>query len=291
MKTSLADIIAGLDLTAEEKAAAQSLLTNEKVRGKIDGELKNVQSEFSRHADETKAAQAKAQADKDAYYAQMDNWKKEQEARITAATEGARKATETYSQYKARMDGLVASGILTKEDIDGLPDIAAPVKKSVEEPVADPNAGRYVTQEEGRQYLSYPALLQDIAAEHYALTGKPLTNMSEIVAEAQKVNGSKTLRQVWEEKNGIPGIREEHAKKAQQEHDEKIRREERTKVMSEVSNPTSRPTNTTYNSPVLASAAKAVQNAIPNSGSRQGVERALAAHAAGKYADGVVHAQ
>jgi hypothetical protein len=119
--------------------------------------------------------------------------------------------------------------------------------------------------------------------------GKPLTNMVELVEKAKK--DQKPLRAVWEEAYNVKQVRETAAQKVQQEHDDKIRREERTRVTSELTNPTNRPANANYNSPVLVAAAKAQgQNTVPSAGSRQGVERAMAAYSAGKYTDGVVHA-
>jgi hypothetical protein len=301
MKTSIADIVAGLDLSAEEKAQAIALLGNEKVRNQIDGELKNVQSEFSRTLDESRTKVAQAEADKNSYYGRMSEWKTKQEGTLKDVQEQARKDRESAALLRARMESLTAAGVLNQEDWDGLPANTGPTgngngggtgngSTGNGSPSPDPNEGKYVTQQEGLRYLQYTPTLLDLHAAHQRITGKPLENSVELVNES--ISSGKSIQQVWEEKYGIPKLREEMATRAQKDHDDKIRREERTQVMSELQNPTTRPANGVYNSPVLVaaeSARKTSTNSIPNVGSRMGVERAMAAHAAGRYEGGVVH--
>ena len=289
MKTSLTEILDGLDLTAEEKQQVGALLGNEKVRGRIDGELKNVQSEFSRSLDESRATVAQAKADKDAYFGQMSDWRERQEATLRSVQEQARRDREAAAQIRARMESLTGAGRLDREDWEGFPEVntppAGPGPGAGASP--DPNENKWVTQQEGMQYLQYTPMLLDLQAEHQAVTGKPLGNATELVNEAFRTG--KPLREVWETKYTIPKLKEEQAARIQQEHDDKIRREERTKVMSEISNPTARSPVGAFQSPVLVAAAKAPQNSVPTVGSRRGVEMAMAAHAAGKYDGGVAH--
>jgi hypothetical protein len=299
MKTSIADIIAGLDLSAEDKAQATALLANEKVRTSIDGELRNVQSEFSRTLDESRTKVAQAEAEKTAYFGRMGEWKTKQESTIKQVEEQARKDREAAATIRARMESLTAAGLIGQEDWEGLPASAGPTGNGNGTPAGnggggngstnpDPNEGKYVTQQEGLRYLQYTPTLLDLHAAHQRITGKPLEDSVGLVNES--ITSGKPIQQVWEEKFNIPKLREEQAARQAQEHDDKIRREERTKVMSEMSNPTSRPANGVYQSPVLVSAAtKSQTNTIPNVGSRAGVERAMAAHSAGRYEGGVVH--
>lgn len=293
MKTSIAEIINGLDLTPEEKQAAAAILSNEKVRTKIDGELANVQSEFSRSLDESRTKVAQAEADKNSYYGQMSEWKTKQEKTLKTVQEQAAKDRETAATIRARMESLTAAGLLTEEDWQGLPANTPPTggggtpPANGGSPAPDPNAGGYVTQQEGLRYIQYTPTLLDLQVEHQRIAGKPLENSLELVNKS--LESGKPIRQVWEEMYDIPKLKAEQAQRTQQEHDEKIRREERTKVMSELNNPTSRPAGGVFQSPVLVAAQKSTANVIPNAGSRMGVERAMAAHGAGKYEGGVVH--
>jgi hypothetical protein len=284
MQTSMLEIIPTLDLTAEQKAQAMALFTDEKVRAKFEAPLRSAQAEFSRGMDEARTIKTKAEAEKDAYWKQMDTWRQNEQKKIDASGEVARKATESIVAWKTRLEALTARGEIDRELWEGVPEPPATTT-----PVA-PDPQKYVTQEEGQQYLAYPGYVFDIGNKHLKLFGEPVPNMQELITKARAANGSKTIEQVWEETYNVPSVREERAKKAQEEHDQKIQRETEARVRSELLNPTARPVNANYNSPVLVAAAKTQQtNVIPNSGSRRGVENALAAHAAGKYADGVVH--
>ena len=295
MKTSLKDIIDGLDLTAEEKTQAQALLGNEKVVKAINKDLSSIQSESSRLMDESRAAAAAAKADKEAYFGTVNTWKEEQEKKLTTVQEQARKDRETMAAFKARMESLTAAGLIAEEDWKELSEAdktaaaraAADNVRTTSNNDPDP---RYVSQSEAEMYLQWPALIADIQAEHYQLTGKVLTDTSKLVTKAQAEKGKKTLRQVWEEEYKVPEIRAAAQEKTQKEHDDTIRRETEQRVRQEMTaSPTSRPI-TGINSPVLVSAAKAQAAATAaGAGNNKGVERALAAHAAGKYADGTIH--
>lgn len=296
MKTSLKAIIDGLDLTAEEKVQALSLLGNEKVVKAIDKDLSSIQSESSRLMDESRAAAAAAKADKEAYFGTVNTWKTEQEKKLTAVQEQARKDRDAAVAFRVKMESLTAAGLIAEEDWKDLSDsdkaaAAAASAAAARTTTSNDPDPRYISQSEAEMYLQWPALIADIQAEHYQLTGKVLTDTSKLVQKAQAEKGKKTLRQVWEEEYKVPEIRTAAADKAQKEHDDTIRREEAQRVRQEMTAaPTSRPI-TGINSPVLVSAAKAQAAATAaGAGNNRGVERALAAHAAGKYADGVPHA-
>lgn len=296
MKTSLKAIIDGLDLTADEKAAATALLGNEKVVKAIDKDLSGAQSELSRGLDESRAKEAAALADKNAYFEQVKTWREEQNTKYQTVQEQARKDREAAVAFRVKMESLTAAGLIAEEDWKDLSDadkaeaarIAAANQNNTNKNDPDP---RYLLQTDATMYVQWPALIADIQAEHYQLTGKVLTDTSKLVTKAQAENGKKTLRQVWEEEYKVPEIRQAATEKAQKEHDDTIRREEAQRVRQEMTaSPTQRPV-TGINSPVLVSAAKAqAAAAATGAGTHKGVERALAAHAAGKYADGVAHA-
>lgn len=282
MKTSLKEYISTLDLDAEQKKLLEPLLANEKVCGKIDAELAGAQSELSRKFDEAK----KAKEATDKYREELVGWKTDAEKKFGEAEQTARKATETLAQYKARLTSLVAAGDLDEEDVKDLL-TAEPAKADLPAKKDDPprdHDGRFISrddyQKDATNFVRLPAQINDLAAKHLELFGKPISNMDELVGEA--LTSKRPLTDVWKEKFKVGDREKELADARQKEHDDLIRRDERQKVLSEVSNPAVRPTGAA--SPVLAQF-PGNKDVVRREGTNGGVMAAVAAYEQGKYRD------
>lgn len=282
MKTSLKEYIDGLDLTPEEKKAFEPVLGNEKVRGAIDKELSGAQSEISRRFDEAKAEKLKTEN----YRKELADWKSGVERTVADKDAVLRQANETAAKYKARLDTYVQSGVIDESEVADL--VAAGPAPKKEDPPRDPNTGQYLTREdfvkEAVSYVKLPAQINDLAAKHYALFGKMPDNLAEIVDEA--MSSKRTVADVWKEKYKVSEREQELASQKEKEHEEQIRRDERQKVVSEMSNPTNPRPVGGFNSPVLANMGKKPEG--PSHLSR-GVMAAVEAARSGKYKDGEIH--
>lgn len=77
--------------------------------------------------------------------------------------------------------------------------------------------------------------MQELAAEHFELFGRPLTGIEAMRKMVVASRGQKTLRTVWEEQHKVADKRNEIAAKKQQEHDDKIRQETEARIRQEYS--------------------------------------------------------
>jgi hypothetical protein len=285
MKTSLKDYIDGLDLTPEEKAKFAPLLADEKVRGKIDAELSGAQSEISRKFDEAKAERERTLA----YKQELAEWKAKADETYQRESQGFRRANETLAQYKARLKSFVDAGTLDEEDVKDL--LAAEVSPAAaptsQEPKRDPDTGKFLSREdfakEARSFVEYPAQLIVLAEEHRSIFGTPMSDMDQIVRTAMQEG--KKVREVWEEKYKVADKRAEIAALKAKEHDDLIRREERQKVTSELSNPASPVLRERLASPALQIKPRDEKYAV-HQGQNQGVSAAVEAFNSGKYRGG-----
>jgi hypothetical protein len=283
MKTSLNEYISSLDLTAEEKAQLAPILANKKVTEKIDAELAGAQSEISRRFDEA----AKVKDANDKYATELATWKTNAEKNVAALETNFRKANETNVQFKARLEALVRTGALDEDEVK---DILAAEPNKADPPKNDPaprdDDGRFISREaytkDATNFVRLPAQVNDLAAKHIALFGKPIDNMDSLVVKA--IEQKKPLSEIWSQEYKVADRERELATAREKEHDDQVRRDERQKVLSEVSNPTSRQVNAV--SPVLG--AFPVNKEVRHEGQTSGVAAAVAAYNEGKYRDNAV---
>lgn len=117
-----------------------------------------------------------------------------------------------------------------------------------------------------------------IAARHQTLFGKPLED-EQLVDRA--IASGRTIEQEWEDHYKVADKRAEMAQAAQEAHDQRIREEERAKLLSELKLPETRPGTAT--SPISAMF-KTTQDAQNDNVS--GLQAALEAYGNGKYRTG-----
>ena len=283
MKKSLAEYVNGLDLTPEEKAAVDAILKSEKVRGAIDKDLAGAQSEISRQFDAAAKAKTDAEKKNADYYKEVSDWKTQKDQEFQQKEAQFRKTFETNAQYKARLEGMVAAGTIDQEDVADL--LTTPVVKVEpvvkQEPTVDPNKyiSREAYQSDAATQMQLAAALQDLQAEHYELYGKPMAGATAMLNKALTEN--RPLREVFDETYKISERRQELQAEADKNREAQIRADERMKVMSEVSNPASRPAVGVV-SPVLNEFSKPAEGAAH---SARGVMAAVQAFQAGKYKD------
>lgn len=99
----------------------------------------------------------------------------------------------------------------------------------------DPETGRFLSRQEGEQFaqgvLNMTSGAMAAAAEHFALFGTPLSDniMQEAIAA-----GAPDVKAYWETKYNVPAKRQEKAETDRAAEIERIRAEERQKVMTEM---------------------------------------------------------
>lgn len=224
-------------LTDDELKAWETILGD----GKFKGMLKKLAD--ANTAGE--AARVKAETELKQF---TDRYNTEFVPAMRDVTQQSIKAAGEAAALKAKLDKAKEFGIVLEDD--GTP----PAPKAGDPPRApgspDPNL---VTRDDFGRFSQSQAntivQLQDLNAEHFALTGAPLGNTQELVDEAnhQRLLGNKTfsIRNAWEAKYNVQAKREEKRLADEKKHDDAIReatrKEERERHGS---NPNTRSGNT-----------------------------------------------
>ena len=257
----------GEALSAEEKAQAIKIFGKETVSKKL-GESVLRQSDYSRQVAEAKRQQEAAAA---TIRANTD-WKANAERELAAAQRDRDAERTTRAQYEAELKRIEDEyGVEVKRTAAPAPEptrTEPPAAPQFKKDIDDLRMGMAQTPQ-------LTALIMDINAEHTELFGKPLRNTREIVAESMK--SGRTVREVWEEKNGVPDRRAQIQRDAEAAKEAQIRADERTRVISEMSAPQQHrltPTSTVFE--------KVTPGSAP--GQNSGVLSAVAAFNAHKYA-------
>jgi hypothetical protein len=117
--------------------------------------------------------------------------------------------------------------------------------------------------------------LISLAAKHQTMFGTPLDDEGLVDRAIQNQRG---IEQEWEETYKVADKRAEIATAAQETHDQRVREEERAKVLSELKLPETRPGVPT--SPVST---MFKDNVASTEGHESGLQAALQAFSSGKY--------
>lgn len=171
------------------------------------------------------------------------------------------------AKERARVQALEELGLFKRADeMNGgkkKDDVVVPPNQNNNDP--DP---RYVSNdhlsEVAERFGSAVATVTDLAEDHRELFGARLpggaTQLRKDYQDAVKNNRfGGDIRAFWEQKYGVQAKRTEFETRRTQEREDAIRKDERTKVMSESANPLTR-TPFASRSPFLAKAAKTVEN-------------------------------
>lgn len=246
-----------------------------------------------------KTAQATREAQITQYQLDVTNWKVGAEGKLKAAVEAAETSAQKVALATQRVkSAALAAGIDEKEFLKGLED------GTVTDPnapgVKGPDMSKYLTQEQLAQSVRgaaqesalLDATIHDLDVSYQTLFGTRLNNAAELVQEA--IKAGQPLKQYVETKYNFAGKRQEAATaETQKKIDEGILAGV-TKWQSEhqlapgqqagIGQPGFSPNSPIFKNPNLTKPVDTSQGER-----RGGVEAAIAAAQAGKYAGGVVH--
>lgn len=258
-------------LTTEELAAVTAALGKAPVAKRL-GDSVLRQSDYSRHMDELRTKERETENIR----AQLHEWKTKADADIARLTKRVEDGKITEAAYQARLTTLK-----TQADDLGLEIDTSPPSAAAPPPAASPVSAVPEGYEELRAgfdkatklFPRIPAMLQDLAYEHFELFGK--WPKLDPIMEKMLVTG-RPLREVWEEEYKVGDRRTA----LETERIETIKRtaanEAETRVRSELKAPRPRPD--APHSPVLSQLAG--KEKAPKEPSWQ---RAARAHEEGKY--------
>jgi hypothetical protein len=211
-----------------------------KSNGATEEEIKILDTPTARRAYERMEASVVANAEEAkklressaTYEAKVEDWyRSEQEKRTKVENE--------IISAKARADK--AESVLRTAHERGMIDVAKDLgyefdkKVEPEKKVDAVDTSKFVTQESllslAEKEADSIAWMNDIAAEHVYLFNAPLRNARELRAEATRRKVS--IQQVWEEKYKVPEARTAKEAAATQANEDRIRKDERTKITAE----------------------------------------------------------
>jgi hypothetical protein len=209
---------------------------------------------FMRYADYTNKQKERAEMEKQAHAAiaaerskveserqRLTDWERQARAEIDRlrSTEGE---SARYRQAVAQYQQVLKDFNLTDHDpLSGQPAPSMPTPSQTQPPSTSyqpptTDQTRWVSQTEAVETIGRVVDLQGellaIAAEHQFLHGQPLRE--NLIQEAKQAGQLGNIRSYWEHKYNIPGKRAELEEKNRNEEYDRIRREEREKVLSEL---------------------------------------------------------
>ncbi len=193
-------------------------------------------SDYSRAHDELakKEQELIAKADEatkkaEAWYNTNVKWREENEAKVNATLKAKELADAELASHRARIKALAEQGLIDPND-PGLTTVTPPKTEEPKITGLTQEALQAELAKKDREYAIAIATFEDLADEHYSLTGQKLKR-TELMTELMKSGGS--LQEVWEKKYNIPQIRADLAEKKIQERIEAARQEAIAKYQSE----------------------------------------------------------
>ena len=253
-------------LSDEQLEAIRSALTPESVEFIGSSVLR--QEDYSRLANQAKAKEKELEQ----YQGTLSEWKTEAEQEYFAMQARERAAQAEVSRLKT----LAASYDVPESELGKVPTVEDP-SKSATPPAID--TSKFMEKQEAQEALVHALKLQNklmsLSAKHQGYFGKPLDD-EQLIDRA--VASGRTIEQEWEETYKVADRRAEIALAQQEAHDQKVREEERAKVLSELKLPETRTGVPT--SPVLHDLMKPAET---QADTRSGIQAALEAYGAGTY--------
>lgn len=235
---TIEEILRSKGYSDEDLKSMDTLLKDTKFRGAIEGSYGELESNYTK---------AKGEAD------QWANWYQETATpTLNKHLKEAADARAEAAQVRERLKFLQEQGLaeLAGDQVDPKKVQQVQQQQQQASPEAfDPKKYNLVTEEQIRQYADQEgdaiAMAQDIASEHYQLFGEPLRGFRDLRKEA--IQQRKSVHQLWEEKFKVGAKREEIEAKRKADYEAKIRADERSKTISEIGNPMTRPPSTSNN--------------------------------------------
>ena len=229
MARKLEDVLRAKGYSDTDLEALKTLLADSKFRGALEDDL------------------AALESDRDKFKGEAESWSTwYQDTGLPAvdkALKDAQDANARAAGHEARIKTLQEQGLIRQANTED--DLAARAKAAADKPPEkfDPKQHNLVTMEDAHRFLDAEgdaiALASDLAAEHQALFGKPLTGLRELRKEA--ITAKRPIYDYVAEKLKFGERRGEIAAKAAADKEAEIRKDERTKTIAEVTNPNARP--------------------------------------------------
>lgn len=236
------------------------ILANEKVATKLK-ESAMMRSDYSKKQDELKEKETKllaqiAEQEKKntEYYQGVIDWKKGAEKKFNDGQAESEKLRNKLAAVQSRVKTLQTTYSIEEDDVKDIFDGSTPTPTPTPTPNnAEPDP-RYVTTEALQKevdaiknYPLIPAVIANITTQHRKLFGNDL-DAEDLVNGA--IKEKKTMQQYWRDKYEV-GKKEDELREADiQKRIQQGREEERTKILSEMSNPAA-PRSGPQPSPIL----------------------------------------
>lgn len=254
-------------LSDENLEAIKTALTPESVEFIGSSVLR--QDDYSRLANAAKAKEKEVET----FQASLAEWKSDAEKEYFAM-----QARERVAQAEvARLKSLAISYDVPESELGKVQTVTDPTAATP--PAAQIDTSKFMDRQEAQEALMNALKVQNklmsLAAKHQGLFNKPLDD--EAIVDRAIASG-RTIEQEWEESYKVADRRAEIAGLQQEAHDQKIREEERAKLLSELKLPETRTGVPT--SPVLHDLMKPVESRTET---QSGIQAALEAYGAGKY--------
>lgn len=255
-------------LDEEKLAAIKSALTPE-AEEYIGGSVLR-QEDYSRLANQVKAKEREVLE----FQTALSEWKGSAEAEFLAM-QRAKAAAEAEA---VRLRTLAAAYEVPESELGKATAMADP-QTTQQVPPQQIDTSEFIKTKDAQEAMINALKVQNkllsLAAKHQTYFGKPLDD-EELVDRA--IRNQRTIEAEWEETYKVADKRSEIAQAAQAAHDQRIREEERAKVLSELKLPETRPGAPT--SPI----AEMYKDQVALSQDQQsGLQAALEAYGAGKY--------
>lgn len=315
MPIDVAAWVKGLELPEAEQAAVLAAIGKggEKALKYIE-ENQLRQSDYSKKMDALTADVKKKEADlakqketEDNYHNSLASWDTKRKKELADATAAREKAERALATARDKVLELAKENDLPADDIAKLFE-GAPASSGNNEPRnsgVDPKEldSRFVTREdfrvEAKSYARLATMIPGLERNHFKLFGDNAEppDWEKLIEKTVATNGTKTLKQVYEEEYKVADKREELKTAAWNAKIETARKEaaeaERAKILAD--NPTLANvggvrTGEREGSPVLALATKqrieADKGKVPANTGMSAVQSAVAAFNSGKYKSG-----
>ena len=222
----LTDAAKAANLTPEQLKPLEDLFGANEGFKKYAGDSFLRQSDYSRKQNELADKINSKEEEITRYEAKLADWEKLTKAEYEKAVHSRDTAQRNYEklqqQFREVTQKLKAgydeygvplpAGVKLDPD---LPQLDSPAAAPPNPNLPPPQTPKWVQQEEYTKFanaaIATPFELQDVAAEHYSLYGKPLGNTRDLLDKVAQSKGRLNLRSAWEETYEVPQRRQQLA--------------------------------------------------------------------------------
>ena len=256
--TWLQDLEKTGEVSTEWLAETRKQLEKPKAQEFVKGSVLR-QSDYSKKANDLKAAQEKAQAEYDAKMAEVDTKFKYYSDYGADADKKVKAAQKAHDELQGKLDAIsrkakrwVEQGVIDEDEVKDVltGDPTTERRTEQQRPLADDDTIKRLDSrltEEFKATAKLPAIMQKISTEHFKLYGE----WPDMEALLEKAEGSgKSLKQTWEAEYKVADKREELREAAVQDRINRETEKRLTARLSEMNLPT-QPKDRDRTSPVF----------------------------------------